>query len=280
MMNITKMNGLGNDFIVVSGEKQLPAGVSDLAIRLCNRHFGIGADGLVYILPSKEADFMMRIINSDGSEAEQCGNAIRCVAKYVVDHGLVEHQNDEITIQTIGAGIQRVFVHKKDGKVDTVRVDMGEPILNGLDIPTTVNANPVVKYPVEVNGRRFQFTAVSMGNPHCVIYVDDAVTMNLHEWGPLLEVHPLFPKKINVEFATVQSRDRVIMHVWERGAGPTLACGTGACATLVASVLNNLTDRRATISLKGGDLFIEWNEADNHVYMTGPAAEVFQGRLS
>lgn len=279
MMNFTKMNGLGNDFIVVSGEKQLPAEVSDLAIQLCNRHFGIGADGLVYILPSKEADFMMRIINSDGSEAEQCGNAIRCVAKYVVDHGMIEHQSEEITIQTIGAGIQKVFVHKKDGKVETVRVDMGEPILNGLQIPTTVNANPVVKYPVEVNGRTFQFTAVSMGNPHCVIYVDDADTLNLYEWGPLLENHPLFPKKINVEFAAVQSRDHVIMRVWERGAGPTLACGTGACATLVASVLNHLTDRKATISLKGGDLFIEWNEADNHVYMTGPAAEVFQGRL-
>lgn len=276
-MNFTKMHGLGNDFIIVAGEESLPTNAAELAEELCNRFFGIGADGLVYILPSEIADFRMRIINSDGSEAEQCGNAIRCVAKYVYDKGLTDKQ--DISIETLGAGAQRVQLTVSDGKVQTVRVDMGAPILNGLQVPTTIDAEPVINHPIEVDGREFQFTAVSMGNPHCVIYVDDAVNFDLALWGPKLEVHPLFPRKINVEFVTVRSRDFTDMRVWERGAGPTLACGTGACATVVASVLNGYTDRTATVSLKGGDLFIEWNEADNHVYMTGPAAEVFNGKL-
>ncbi|MBW7458180.1 diaminopimelate epimerase [Paenibacillus sepulcri] len=276
-MNFTKMHGLGNDFIIVAGEESLPTNAAELAEELCNRFFGIGADGLVYILPSEIADFRMRIINSDGSEAEQCGNAIRCVAKYVYDKGLTDKQ--DISIETLGAGAQRVQLTVSDGKVQTVRVDMGAPILNGLQVPTTIDAEPVINHPIEVDGREFQFTAVSMGNPHCVIYVDDAVNFDLALWGPKLEVHPLFPRKINVEFVTVRSRNFTDMRVWERGAGPTLACGTGACATVVASVLNGYTDRTATVSLKGGDLFIEWNEADNHVYMTGPAAEVFNGKL-
>lgn len=277
-MEFTKMHGLGNDFIVVAGEERLPDNAAELAVRLCNRFTGIGADGLVYILPSAKADFKMRIINSDGSEAEQCGNAIRCVAKYVYDHGMAV--KDELTIETIGAGAQKVQLTIDNGKVSKVRVDMGAPILSGLQIPTTVDAEPVLGHPIEVDGREFRFTAVSMGNPHCVIYVDDAVNFDLHAWGPKLETHPMFPKKINVEFATVKSRSYADMRVWERGAGPTLACGTGACATLVSSVLNGLTDRTAVISLKGGDLLIEWIEADNHVYMTGPAAAVFKGAVS
>ncbi|WP_010269811.1 diaminopimelate epimerase [Paenibacillus senegalensis] len=277
-MKFTKMHGLGNDFIVVSGERELPDNVSELAISLCNRYFGIGADGLVYILPSERADVRMRIINSDGSEAEQCGNAIRCVAKYAYDHQLAA--KTEMTVETLGAGVQKVQLQVADGKVQAVRVDMGEPILQGTQVPTTIDADIVVNHPVEVNGRTFHFTAVSMGNPHCVIYVDDAVQFDLDTWGPLLEKHPLFPNKINVEFVTVKSRDYADMRVWERGAGPTLACGTGACATLVSSVLNGLTDRQATVSLKGGDLFIEWSEEDNHVYMTGPAEEVFTGSVN
>lgn len=276
-MNFTKMNGLGNDFVVIAGEQQLPDHVADLAIRLCNRFFGIGADGLVYILPSEVADFRMRIINSDGSEAEQCGNAIRCVAKYVYDNGLTN--KEEITIETLGAGAQKVQLTVLDGEVSSVRVDMGEPILNGLQVPTTIDAERIIEHPIEVDGREFRFTAVSMGNPHCVIYVDDAVHFDLSTWGPKLEVHPLFPRKINVEFVTVNSRIHTDMRVWERGAGPTLACGTGACATVVASVLTGATDRTATVSLKGGDLLIEWNESDNHVYMTGPAAVSFRGTL-
>jgi diaminopimelate epimerase len=277
-MNFTKMHGLGNDFIVVAGESRLPDNVSGLAIRYCNRNFGIGADGLVFILPSDKADFLMRIINSDGSEAEQCGNAIRCAAKYVYDNGLTD--KTELGIETIGAGAQTVRLNVKDGKTLTVRVDMGAPILDGLAVPTTVDGNPVMGHPVEVEGTEFRFTAVSMGNPHCVIYVDDAAGFDLHRWGPKLETHPLFPKRINVEFATVRSRSHIDMRVWERGAGPTLACGTGACATLVASVLDGKADRSAVVSLKGGDLEIEWSETDNRVYMTGPAETVFRGVLA
>ncbi|SET46892.1 diaminopimelate epimerase [Paenibacillus sp. NFR01] len=277
-MEFTKMHGLGNDFIVVFGEQELPANASELAIHLCNRFFGIGADGLVYILPSDRGDYMMRIINSDGSEAEQCGNAIRCVSKYVYEHGLVD--SEEIVIVTIGAGEQKVKLKVQDGVALSVTVDMGEPVLAGPQIPVAIDAEPVVDQAIEADGSTFRFTAVSMGNPHCVIYVDDAAAFDLATWGPQLEVHPLFPKKVNVEFATVRDRGHVDMRVWERGAGPTLACGTGACATLVSSVLNGLTDRSAVISLKGGDLFIEWNEADNHVYMTGPAQVVYTGTVN
>ncbi|MBB3127459.1 diaminopimelate epimerase [Paenibacillus rhizosphaerae] len=276
-MEFTKMHGLGNDFIVIYGETALPDNAAELALKWCDRYFGIGADGLVYILPSEKADFRMRIINSDGSEAEQCGNAIRCVAKYVFDHGYVSGEN--ITIETLGAGVQPVTIHVDNGLAATVTVDMGEPVLDGLSVPTTIDANPVVDAPIEADGRQFRFTAVSMGNPHCVIYVDDAVNFDLATWGPKLEVHPVFPKKVNVEFATVKDRGTVDMRVWERGAGPTLACGTGACATLVSSVLNGLTDRSASIRLKGGDLFIDWSEKDNHVYMTGPAAVVYTGSV-
>jgi diaminopimelate epimerase len=276
-MEFVKMHGLGNDFIVIYGERELPAGAGDLATKLCNRYFGIGADGLVYILPSERADFRMRIINSDGSEAEQCGNAIRCVAKYVYDKGLTSQTT--LRVETLGAGVQTLALEVSGGKVANVTVDMGTPILKGLEVPTTIDAETVIAHPVEVDGRKFRFTAVSMGNPHCVIYVEDAARFDLASWGPRLECHPLFPRRINVEFATVKSRNHIDMRVWERGAGPTLACGTGACATLVSSVLNGLSDRRATVSLAGGDLQIEWKESDNHVYMTGPAAFVFEGVL-
>lgn len=276
-MEFTKMHGLGNDFLVFYGLNELPANVSELAILWCNRYFGAGGDGLVFILPSDRADFKMRIINSDGTEAEQCGNAIRCVSKYVYDNGYTDQS--QLTIETWGAGVQRVILHLVEGKVRTVTVDMGEPILDGHAVPTTLSGTPVLDQPIETAGREFRFTAVSMGNPHCVIYVDDAPNFELLEWGPRLEVHPYFPRKVNVEFASVSARDRVEMRVWERGAGPTLACGTGACATLVSSVLNGHTDRAAWIGLKGGDLYIEWNEQDNHVYMTGPAEAVYQGRI-
>lgn len=276
-MEFTKMHGLGNDFLVFYGLNELPDNVSELATQWCNRFFGVGGDGLVFILPSERADFKMRIINSDGTEAEQCGNAIRCVSKYVYDNGYIKKQ--QITIETLGAGVQQVTLHVEGGAVSTVTVDMGEPILDGLAVPTTLSGNPVLNQPIEAAGREFRFTAVSMGNPHCVIYVDDAPSFELLEWGPRLETHPYFPRKVNVEFASVTARDRVEMRVWERGAGPTLACGTGACATLVSSVLNGHTDRAAWIGLKGGDLYIEWNEQDNHVYMTGPAETVYQGRI-
>ncbi len=277
-MNFTKMHGLGNDFIVIAEENKLPHSVSDLALRLCSRNFGVGADGLVYILPSGRADFMMRIINADGSEAEQCGNAIRCAAKYIYDHGMSD--KTELKIETIGAGVQPVQLTLQEGKAVKVRVDMGEPVLKGTEVPTTVDAEPVLNHPVEADGREFAFTAVSMGNPHCVIFLlmmRSALIfiLGVQCWNGTR----CSREKTNVEFTTVRSRSHLDMRVWERGAGPTLACGTGACAALVASVLHGLTDRKATVSLKGGDLLIEWNETDNRVYMTGPAEEVFRGSL-
>lgn len=275
-MKFTKMHGLGNDFIVFHVQ-DVPRDVSSMAVRLCDRHFGVGADGLVFILPSERADFRMRIMNSDGSEAEQCGNAVRCAAKYVYDSGLTD--KTELSIETKGAGAQHVGLTIIDGRVSSVRVDMGAPILDGLAVPTTIDANPVLNFPVEVDGVTFRFTAVSMGNPHCVIYVDDAAGVDLTRWGPQLENHPLFPRRVNVEFATVRSGSHIDMRVWERGAGPTLACGTGACATLVAAVLEGRTGRQAVVSLPGGDLEIEWSKADNRVYMTGPAAKVYSGEL-
>ncbi|MDR0271058.1 diaminopimelate epimerase [Paenibacillus sp.] len=277
-MEFTKMHGLGNDFIVIYGERALPKNAAELAAKWCDRFFGIGADGVVYILPSGQADYLMRIINSDGSEAEQCGNAIRCVAKYVYDHGFM--QREEISIETLGTGLRKVLIQSEDGKVATVTVDMGEPVLEGLQIPTTINSPIVLNVPIEADGAFFQFSAVSMGNPHCVIYVDDAVKFDLNTWGPKFEAHPLFPKKVNVEFATVLDRHTVDMRVWERGAGPTLACGSGACATLVSSVLNGRMDREAEVRLKGGSLFIQWSEQDNRVYMTGPAAFVYTGNVA
>lgn len=278
-MNFTKMHGLGNDFIVIAGELELPSVASALALRLCDRHFGIGADGLVYILPSERADYRMRIINSDGTEAEQCGNAIRCAAKYIYDHGLVSADRTSLVIETIGAGPQAVELTVRDNVVAAVRVDMGEPVLAGAQVPVLVDAEPVLEHPIEAGGRAFQFTAVSMGNPHCVIFTEDAVHFDLAAWGPKLETHPLFPRRVNVEFATVRDRGYADMRVWERGAGPTLACGTGACATLVAGVISGRMDRSAIVSLAGGELHIEWSEQNNRVYMTGPAETVFKGTL-
>lgn len=276
-MKFTKMHGLGNDFLVIDGEKVLPEHASSLAMKWCNRYFGAGADGLVFILPSERADFQMRIFNSDGTEAEQCGNAIRCVCKYVYEKGYINR--GKVSIETLGAGVQQAVLKTDSGTVSSVRIDMGEPILRGGAIPTTLEASPVLDWPLEVSGQRFRFTAVSMGNPHCVIYVEDAAVFDLYKWGPMLEEHPIFPQKTNVEFATVTARDRVEMRVWERGAGSTLACGTGACATLVASVLHGYTDRAAWIGLAGGDLYVEWSETDNHVYMSGPAETVYEGRI-
>lgn len=277
-LEFTKMHGLGNDFVVIAGLNELPSGVDKLAVQLCDRNFGIGADGLVFILPSENADFRMRIINSDGSEAEQCGNAIRCVAKYVYDNGLTGKA--ALTIETIGAGVQPVELTIHAGRTAAVRVDMGEPVLAGQQIPTTIDADTVIAYPIEADGQTFPFTGVSMGNPHCVIFVDDAARFDLRTWGPKLETHSLFPQRTNVEFASVRDRSHIDMRVWERGAGTTLACGTGACATVVAAVLGGKTDRKAVVSLAGGDLLIEWSEVDNRIYMTGPAAEVFRGSLT
>lgn len=274
-MKFTKMHGLGNDFVVVAEFSSVPEGISLLAQQVCDRHFGIGADGLVLVLPhAGDADFAMRIFNADGTEAEQCGNAVRCVAKYVFDKGLTE--KTEVLLET-RIGVQKLQLFVEAGQVSQVTVDMGEPTLAGTKIPTMVDSELVVNHPVAVSGGEYPFTAVSMGNPHAVIFVEDLQEIDLHQTGPQIETHPLFPRKTNVEFVQVHAPDDVTMHVWERGCGETLACGSGACAVVVAGVLTGKTARQTTVHLKGGDLHIEWREADNRVYMTGPSVIVFEG---
>jgi diaminopimelate epimerase len=274
-MKFTKMHGLGNDFVVVAEFSSVPEQISELARQVCDRHFGIGADGLVLILPHKgEADFAMRIFNADGTEAEQCGNAVRCVAKYVYDKKLTDRE--EILLET-RIGVQRLKLHIENGQAAQVTVDMGEPTLQGEKIPTAISAAQVVNHPVHTEEGELFFTAVSMGNPHAVIFVDSLEQIDLHKAGPQIETNPLFPRRTNVEFVEVHREDEVTMHVWERGCGETLACGSGACAVVVAGVLTGKTSRKATVHLKGGDLHIEWREADNRVYMTGPSKIVFEG---
>ena len=271
-LEFTKTQGAGNDFIFVNCLSRNPLegqDLSKLAIRLCDRHFGIGADGLVLVLPSSTADYRMRIFNPDGSEAEMCGNATRCVAKYIFDRGLA---GKTIRLETL-AGIKTIEVAG-----DGYRVCMGTPALDAADIPVTGYQGRVISQPLGVQGRQFNMTCVSMGNPHCVIFVDSVEEIALDKLGPAVETHPAFPRKTNVEFAQILSRNEVRVRVWERAAGVTLACGTGACATLVAGVLNGLLDRKATVHLPGGDLLIEWLE-DGEVVMTGPAREVFEGEI-
>lgn len=275
-MEFVKMHGLGNDFVFLDHFSVSPAmDYPALARRLCDRHFGIGADGLIVILPSNTAHVRMRIFNADGSEPEMCGNGIRCAARFVHDKGYVAV--NPITVETL-AGILSLRLDFEGEKVAGVRVDMGEPILKAGLIPVLAQGEPVVNATLEVEGQPIHYTAVSMGNPHCVIFADDFEDLDFDRLGPAIEKHPQFPRKTNVEFIRVDSNSELTMKVWERGAGPTLACGTGACASAVAAVLNDKTGRAVTVHLPGGDLFIEW-AADNHVYMTGPAAYVFKGVL-
>jgi len=274
----TKMHGLGNDYIYFDcvNDPGLIKNPSETAIRLSDRHFGIGGDGIVLILSDPDADFRMRMFNADGSEAEMCGNAIRCVGKFVYEKGYTASHT--LRIKT-GAGILTLKLAIDHGKVGSVRVDMGEPILNGPDIPIASEANPL-KVPVSLaSGRDYEMTCVSMGNPHAVIFVDEITDEHVLVDGKALEMHPNFPNRTNVEFARIVSRDTIRMRVWERGSGETLACGTGASATAVAAILNDLTDRRVRLRLLGGDLLIEWSESDNHVYMTGPATIAFTGEV-
>ncbi|HRY13780.1 MAG TPA: diaminopimelate epimerase [Syntrophomonadaceae bacterium] len=276
-MEFTKMHGLGNDFVFVEVANWIDADrLQPYAEMICDRHFGVGADGLAAIGRDTEMDIFMRIFNPDGSEPEMCGNAIRCAAKYAYEHGWVDKA--EVSVRTL-AGPRFPVVHICEGRVAKVTVDMGEPIMERELIPMR-GTGSTVGVKAEVGGEEFEITAISMGNPHAVIFVEDIDQIPIDVWGPQLEVHSLFPAKTNVEFVQVLSSRELIMRVWERGAGITMACGTGACATLVASVLNGLTDRAVTIHLPGGDLHIEWNPGNNHVYMTGPASQVFSGTIS
>jgi len=279
-MRFSKMHGLGNDYIYIDGLGQDLSGydLPELSRLLSERHFGIGSDGIILILPSAQADFHMRIFNSDGSEAEMCGNGVRCFAKYVYEHGLTT--KTELAVET-GAGLIRPALVVEGGKVQSVRVDMGEPRLTRGEIPVTGDPSEQAQG-VLVPLREYQYTAtcVSMGNPHCVIFVHDLCDYMVLEDGPQIERHELFPRKTNVEFVQVLGKGEVRMRVWERGAGETMACGTGACATTVAAILNGHCGRKVTVHLLGGDLEIEWSEMDNHVYMTGPAAEVCEGTVN
>ena len=283
-MHFTKMHGIGNDFVMVDClGSDGPALAREARLRaavLNDRKFGVGGDGVILMLPGREAPFQMRMFNPDGSEAEMCGNAIRCVAKYVCDRGRAD-ASQVISIET-GAGLLRLQPHLgPDGRVATVGVDMGEPVLRPADVPTTLGSgdSPVIAQPLDVAGLTLAVTTVSMGNPHAVVFVDNARDYPVAAVGPLVEHHPAFPRRINTEFIEVVSASEIQFRVWERGAGQTLACGTGACAAVVACVLNGKTSRRVLVHLPGGDLDIEWSEADNRVYMTGPAAEVFEGDI-
>ncbi len=275
-MNFVKMQGLGNDFVIVEiGSWEEADSLQPYAQFVCDRKFGVGADGLVAIGKDSDMDIFMRIFNPDGSEPEMCGNASRCVARYAYENGLVT--STSLSVRTL-AGPRYPVVELNNNIVSNITVDMGEPILERALIPMRGEGSNV-RVPVETDHVSLEITAVSMGNPHCITFVDDVEKTPISLWGAELEVHSLFPAKTNVEFVQVLSRDELIMRVWERGAGITLACGTGACATLVAAVLNGLTERKALIHLLGGDLLIEWNEENNHVYMTGPAVEVFRGKI-
>ena len=275
-MKFTKMHGLGNDYVYVNCMEQMVEDAAETARRVSDRHFGIGSDGLILICPSDKADFEMRMYNADGSRGEMCGNGIRCVGKYVYDYGLTDKTS--LSVETLG-GIKHLFLEVEDGKVSLVKVDMGPAILEPEKIPVTAEGSRVVDEPLQVDGKTFRMTCVSMGNPHAVIYVDDVQGMDLEKTGPSFENHERFPNRINTEFAHVLDRNTVEMRVWERGSGETLACGTGACAVAVASILNGYTEDQVTVRLLGGDLKIEWDRETNKVYMTGPAEVVFDGEI-
>ena len=274
MIKFTKMQGLGNDYVYIDAINQNIENMSSLAKFVSDRHFGIGSDGLILICKSDIADFKMRMFNSDGSEAEMCGNGIRCVGKFVYDKGLTNKTT--LAIETL-AGIKTLKLNTKEGKVETVKVDMGEPILDPEKIPVISDEKPVKNLLLKAEDKEFKFTCVSMGNPHAITEVEETEKFDVEKYGKVLEVNKAFPNKTNVEFIKILDKEHIKMRVWERGAGETLACGTGACATAVACYLNGKTNRKVEVELLGGKLYIEWNEKDNHIYMTGPAVTVFEG---
>ncbi len=274
-MKFTKMHGAGNDYIYIEDFKNRITNPSKLSIEMSNRNFGIGSDGIILILKSKNADFRMRMFNSDGSESAMCGNGIRCFAKYVYDHGLTD--SEEIDIET-GGGIKHLVLKVKDKKVSSVKVDMGEPLLLREMIPMLGQPGMVISENLHLpDGINFDITSLSMGNPHVVIFVEDVKKFPVAKYGPVIENFNLFPERTNVEFVQVLNRKEVIQRTWERGAGETMACGTGASAVTVAGVLTRQTERKLTVHLSGGDLKTEWNEKNNHVFLSGPAVEVFRG---
>lgn len=280
-MKFTKMHGCGNDYIYVNGfAEHIDADRKpELVRRLSDRHFGIGGDGVIFINPGKSAAFEMEMYNADGTRAQMCGNGIRCVAKYIYDHGLTDQT--DIAIESFGRVKYLELTPVSDDKVSTVRVNMGEPVLRAAEIPVISDNEQVVSEAIEVDGKVYEMTCVSMGNPHAVVFIDDAdiKDLDIEAVGPYFENHARFPERTNTEFVRIIDRNNVQMRVWERGTGETLACGTGCCATAVACVLNGLTDTKVNVSVPGGEILCEWDRQDNVVYMTGPAATVFEGEI-
>ncbi len=275
-MKFTKMHGIGNDYVYVNCFKETVENPSEVAIKVSNRHFGIGSDGLILIKPSEVADGKMEMYNADGSQGAMCGNGIRCVAKYMYDYGITDKTS--ISVET-KSGIKYLDLTLKNGKVDTVKVNMGAPILRASEIPVVSEKEQVISEPVTVDGKEWKITCVSMGNPHAITYIDDVKHLEIEKIGPKFENHEIFPDRVNTEFVHVIDRNTVEMRVWERGSGETYACGTGACAVAVSSILNGLTEEEVTVKLLGGDLKIFWDRQENRVYMTGSATTVFDGEI-
>ncbi len=275
-MKFTKMQGCGNDYVYINCFEEKVEDAPALARKVSDRHFGIGADGLVLIKPSSRDDFTMEMYNADGSQGKMCGNAIRCVGKYVFDHGMTKKR--ELAVETL-AGTKYLSLNVSGDKVSEVTVLMGVPVFEPEKIPVVAEGKSVVDMPVTVDGRKYRITAVSMGNPHAVIFVEDTKNFPIEKIGPLFERHEMFPERVNTEFVKVLDRENISMRVWERGSGETWACGTGACASAVASVINGYTDGKVTVHMLGGNLHIRYDGEGGQVYMTGPAVEVFRGEL-
>ncbi len=275
-MYFTKMHGLGNDYVYVNCFAEYIRDPGQLARTLSDRHFGIGSDGLILVCPSEKADFRMEIYNADGSRAEMCGNGIRCFAKYVYERGMTRKR--ELEIET-AAGIRRLWLEISGDVVEQVTVDMGYPVFQADKIPIISASSRVIQEEITIHQTEYRMTGVSMGNPHAVIYVKSVKRIDLDRIGPEFEYHGRFPRRVNVEFTEIIDRDHIRVRVWERGAGETLACGTGACAAVAASVLNDLTERQVSVQLKGGILTVLWDENSGKVYMTGPAAMVYDGEI-
>lgn len=276
IMEFTKMQGCGNDYVYVNGFENKIDNPNKLSEIVSDRHFGIGSDGLIVINPSEKADFKMSMYNADGSEGKMCGNGIRCVAKYVYDNKMTDKTT--ITVETL-SGIKTLELNVKNDKVETVKVNMGTPILLPKDVPVVSDKDKVVDEPIVIDDKEYRITCVSMGNPHAITFIENTDDLKIETIGPKFENNPIFPDRVNTEFIQVLDRNTVKMRVWERGSGETFACGTGACATVVACVLNGLTDNKVTVKLLGGDLFIEYNREENTVYMTGPAKVSFTGKI-
>ena len=275
-MKFTKMHGIGNDYVYVNCMKETVENPAETAIKVSDRHFGIGSDGLILIKPSEVADGKMEMYNADGSQGAMCGNGIRCVAKYMYDHGITDKTT--ISVET-KSGIKYLDLTTKDGKVDTVKVNMGTPILKASQIPVLSDKEQVINESVTIDGKEWNITCVSMGNPHAVTYIDDVKGLEIEKIGPKFENNEIFPDRVNTEFVHVIDRNTVEMRVWERGSGETLACGTGACAVAVSSILNGLTEEEVTVKLLGGNLKIFWDRQINKVFMTGSATTVFDGEI-